>query len=264
MSLDLSNLNLVFSLDEAVRVLDGKKTKSAVVDYLKYHLKKGRLKRVAREIYAAVPTGIDPADFNPDVFLIADAVRPDALIAHHGALELLGVAHSSWDEYIVWTQVRRNKLNLENSSIRFLSDPHPAWSRNDRLLGTNKMERQGCILRVTGPERTLVEGFRRPAFVGGIEELTQSARGFPLLDHRLLKTLLTIYGMSRLWAAVGWFLEASQQDFHVSEEFLDLCSQRKPKKPQYLIRDRQGGSLKHRWNLIIPDSLDPRSELNGP
>lgn len=255
MSLDLSKLNPVFSLDEAMHTLGRHSSKRATVDYLKYYLNTNRLKLVARETYAVVPRGIDPANFNPAVFLVAAAVRQDTLIAHHGALELLGVAHSMWHECVVWTQRKRATINLGNSSIRFIADPKPAWSQNDRLIGTKTVERQGRILRVTGPERTLVEGFRRPADVGGVEELVQSASGFPILDLSLLESLLTIYNTSKLWAAVGWFLEAHQKTFYVPDEFLDKCSRYKPKSSQYMVRNHQGGQLNKRWNLILPKGL---------
>jgi hypothetical protein len=263
MSLDLSGLNSVFSLDEAMQAFGRHSSKRAAVDYLKYYLKTQRLKLVTREIYAVVPPGIDPAKLNPDVFLVAAAVRQDALIAHHGALELLGVAHSMWHEYSVWTQRKRETLSLGNSSIRFISDPYPGWSQNDRLLGTTAVERQGRILRVTGPERTLIEGFRRPADVGGVEELVQSASGFPILDLSLLESLLTIYNTSKLWAAVGWFLELHQKTFYVPDEFFDQCARHKPQSPQYMVRSHRGGVLDKRWNLILPRDMVSGSGHHG-
>jgi len=263
MVLNLTKLNPVFTLDEAVQAFESRKARSEVAAYLKYHLKTGTLKRITREIYATVPAGIDPDHFTPDVFLIINAVRPDSLIAHHGALELLGVAHSVWNDYSAWTQIRRKNLATGIANIRFISDPHPAWTPKNRLIGTQKVERQGRLIRVTGPERTLVEGFRRPVLVGGIEELLQSAGGFPILDLELLESILRIYDMRRIWAAVGWFLEARQQDFFVPNDFLEQCSRHKPKRPLYLVRDQQGGSLSRRWNLIIPDSMDVGVAING-
>jgi hypothetical protein len=263
MSLDLSGLNSVFSLDEAMQALGRHSSKLATVDYLKYYLKTQRLKLVTREIYAVVPPGIDPIQFDPDVFLVAATVRRDALIAHHGALELLGVAHSIWHEYAVWTQRKRATLSLGNSSIRFVTDPQPAWSQCDRLLGSKTVARQGRLLRVTGPERTLVEGFRRPADVGGVEELVQSASGFPILDLSLLESLLTVYKTTKLWAAVGWFLELHQKTFYVPDEFLDQCSRHKPKSPQYMIHNHRGGVLNKRWNLILPGDMVSGSRRHG-
>ncbi len=256
MVLDLTKLNAVFTLDDVVQAFDNQKTRREVVAYLKYHLKTGRLKHISREIYASVPAGIEPDHFIPDVFLVMHAIRPDSLIAHHGALELLGVAHSAWKDYSAWTQFRRNKLTIGNANIRYILDPHPAWSSNARLIGTQKVERQGSLLCVTSPERTLVEGFRRPALVGGIEELVWSASGFAILDLQLLESILKIYDLSKLWAAVGWFLEAHQKAFFVPDNLLEQCSRHKPKSPLYLIRDQQRGRIFKRWNLIIPEAME--------
>ena len=40
---------------------------------------------------------------------------------------------------------------------------------------------RGQTLRVTGRERTLVNGFRQPRFVGGLDDLVESVGGFGTL-----------------------------------------------------------------------------------
>jgi hypothetical protein len=110
-------------------------------------------------------------------------------------------------------------------------------------------------LRTTGPERTLVEGFRRPSLAGGLEELVQSASGFATLDLDLLEKVLRGYAIANLWAATGWFLERFQRAFYVPEKVLDRMAQNRPRSPQYLERDRRGGALAARWNLILPEAL---------
>ena len=110
-------------------------------------------------------------------------------------------------------------------------------------------------MRTTGPERTLVEGFRRPGLVGGLEELVLSASGFSTLDLDLLEKVLHKYAIANLWAAVGWFLERFQQAFYVPEIMLERLAQHRPRSPHYLERNRRGGVLAARWNLILPEAL---------
>ena len=136
-----------------------------------------------------------------------------------------------------------------------LEHPKPLRSGRTRHLGTRKIERRGRLLRVTGPERTLVEGFRRPGLVGGLEELVVSAAGFPALDIELLEDVLRRYGVRSLWAAAGWFLERFQQAFHVPEVLLRRIESNRPESPRYLVRDSRGGTLAPRWNLILPPEL---------
>ena len=72
-----------------------------------------------------------------------------------------------------------------------------------KQVGIRRLERQGKLLEVTGPERTLVEGFSRPSLSGGLEELVNSAAGFTTLDLELLEEVLRRYDMAKLWAATG-------------------------------------------------------------
>jgi hypothetical protein len=108
---------------------------------------------------------------------------------------------------------------------------------------------------VTRPERTLVEGFRRPDLAGGVEELVESAAGFSVLDLDVLEELLGLYDLKVLWAAVGWFLERYQETFYVPPPVLRRLERRAPRSPQYLIRQARGGELARRWNLVLPRAL---------
>jgi len=145
------------------------------------------LKLVARGIYAVVPPEVNLARFLPDPFLTAVAVRADAVFSHHSALELLGAAHSVWNQVTLYTEKRRRSLRLNGSILRFMEHPGAIRSIIPKDFGTRRVERREKILIATGPERTLVEGFRRPALVGGLEELINSAGGFSTIDLDLLK-----------------------------------------------------------------------------
>jgi predicted transcriptional regulator of viral defense system len=254
----------VFSLSEATNALCPPGGRRGTVERLKHHLEKGRLKLVAREIYAVVPPHIEPAQFHPDLFLTAVAAREDAVFSHHSALELLGAAHSVWNQVTLYTGKRRRLLRLNGNVLRFLEHPGAMRSIADRDFGTRRIERRGKLLRATGPERTLVEGFRRPALAGGLEELVLSAGGFSTLDLDLLAEVLDRYDIANLWAATGWFLERFRAAFYVSDEFLARMERRRPRSPQYLERSHRGGWLASRWNLILPDSLKPTGGAGEP
>jgi predicted transcriptional regulator of viral defense system len=201
-------------------------------------------------------------DFRPDPFLVAAAIRPDGVFSHHSALELLGVAHSGWNQCTLYAAERRRPLRLDETTIRFLDHPGTLRKGSGIHLGTRKIERQGKLLLITGPERTLIEGFRRPSLAGGLEELVTSAGGFAVLDLDLLEEVLQRYEIANLWAATGWFLERFQQTFHVPEEILTRMERRRPKALQYLERDRRGGLIAGRWNLILSKELTGRGEPN--
>jgi len=243
----------VFSLDEAIATLTPKGNRGAMVERLKHHLEERTVVRVAREIYATVPAGMSPEHFEPDPFLVARAARPDAVFAYHAAFHLLGAAHTLWNEYAVFTANRRTDLELASARIHFLV--HPAAFSEQIRLGTQQVEHRGYVLRVTGPERTLVEGFRQLARVGGPEEHVRCAAGLTTLDLPLLAEVLERYSTARLAAAVGWFLERYQATFHVPDQFLEWLETCRPASARYLRREQRGGTLLPRWNLIVPEAL---------
>ncbi len=251
----------VFSLQEASRALAPPGGRAGTVARLKHHLSTGRLRLLARGVYAVVPPGTAPEALHLDPFLVAAAARPDAVFSHHAALELLGAAHSVWNVCTAYTATRRRPIELDGTAVWFLDVPAPMMERDRRQVGTRKVERRGRLLETTGPERTLVEGFRRPRLVGGLEELVQSAAGFATLDFDLLADVLERYGVANLWAATGWFLERTREVFHVPDDVLERHAQHVPGSPQYLCRGRRGGTMQHRWNLIVPTELE---HFGGP
>jgi hypothetical protein len=95
-------------------------------------------------------------------------------------------------------------------------------------------------------------------------DLVISASGFAVLDLTFLDEILQRYGIANLWAAMGWFLERFRESFHVPEEFLNRMEQHRPRSPHYLERNRRGGVLASRWNLILPKELMRQEEWNEP
>lgn len=245
----------VFTLDQAVRAMSHAGEVAKIKERLRHHIEQGRLKPLERGLYAVVPRTVRPDSFQPDAFLAAAAVRSDGVFSHHAALELLGVAHSVWHDVTMYCARRRRPLQLGRSQVRYLAHPSRLTQAGKERIGTRTIERMGQVLRVTGPERTLVEGFRDLALVGGAEELVTSAAGFPVLDTALLVKILGCYRTHALWSSVGWFLDAHRDHFAVTEACLSAMSEHRPRSSQYLLRDQRGGTLNARWNLILPDAL---------
>lgn len=250
----------VFSLDEAEQALAAPGGRVGTVERLKHHLASGRLRLVTRGVYAVVPIGVPPDRFAPDPVLVAAAARPDAVFAYHTALELLGAAQSVWRECALFTASRRSAVRVNGATIRFLDHPGALCAKEAVRLGTRTVERQGRLLCVTGPERTLVECLRRPGLAGGLDEVLDSTGSFPVLDLALVEEVLLHYGVAVLWAATGWFLERLMVGFHVPEATLERFSRRRPRAPQYLDRGRRGGVMARRWNLIVPEGVSREGE----
>ncbi len=245
----------VFTVEQIATFLRPAVGPAAVTARLSYYSRIGRIRSIARSIYAVVPHGLSAEALRPDPFLVAVAARPGAIFSHHSALELLGAAHSMWSTCTLYGAGARLSLALNGTRIRVVPHPTVLTRRGEVELGTRKVERRGLMMSTTGPERTLVEGFRQPSLVGGVTELVASAGGFAALDFDLLITVLDWYAIGRLWAAVGWFLQTHAPAFAVTQENLDRLERHRPKSPRYLVHGSRGGTLLPRWNLVLPAEI---------
>lgn len=268
---EFMELNPVFTVEEFARHLGSEKK---LAEYrVRYYLRQGRLKRLANGVYATVPAGVDPETFEPDVFLVATAIRPDAVFAYHSALDLLGQGHSVWWTCTVCTARRRSPVVLGRSTIRFLSHPPAARPRartaSSRRKGsgpwTTEVSRGGRTLRVTTPERTLVDGFRELSLVGGVDELVESMDGFATLKPEALRDVLRAYSNRRLWAAVGWYLERRLKSLFLDRAVLREFKKNRPRTRVYLVPGQRGGVVARGWNLVVPEHLqrNTRGEDDG-
>jgi hypothetical protein len=117
------------------------------------------------------------------------------------------------------------------------------------------VDRKGKTLPVTGPEFTLVEGFKYPNRVGGVEELVKSADAFRKLDGGILSELLDKADQHKLFAAIGWFLSRDTAKWKVDGEFLENLRRRRPASPVYLERGADRSVPAVDWKLMIPREL---------
>ena len=231
----------------------------ALVKRLKYLQATGRVVSLERGLYATVRPGDNPEAAAPDPYLVSAVLRPDGVFAYHSALTLLGAGHSDWNVVTLLSDRRRRSLSLRNARVDVLPHPAALVRKRGTEVGVRSVPYLDRTLRVTGPERTLVDGFRRLELVGGLEELVTSAAGFPSLDLAELDAVLRAYDFRILYAGVGWFLETYQSHFFVPSDFLDRLEKRRPAAPQYLPRrgraEDGGGRMVPRWNLILPEAV---------
>ncbi len=247
--------NPVFTLSQVSEAMG--RDRARAQSWAKYHLSTGRLRAVERGTYAAVPPGIDPKAFLPDRFLVGLALRPQGILAYHSALELLGAAHTTWHVAVVLSERRRRTVVLGSDRIEFHEHPSRLQVGGKQLLGVVSLPYRMVTVNVAGPERALVEGFRQPRLVGGLEELVESAGGFPSLDFEMLRMILSVFDQKALYSAVGWFLEQYRRVLYVPDELLLELERKRPASPYYLPRRLrgQGGLFAPRWNLVLPETV---------
>ena len=245
-----------------------KRPSPALIKRLKYLQATGRVVSLERGLYATVRPGDDPDALGPDPYLVGAVLRPDALFAYHSALTLLGAGHSDWNVVTLLSHRRRRPLVLRTARVEVLPHPAALLRKGATDLAVRQVPYLQTTLRVTGPERTLVDGFRQLRLVGGLEELVTSAAGFASLDLKQLDAVLRVYDLRILYGAVGWFLETYREHFFVADDFLSRLEQQRPAAPQYLPRraraEGDSGRLVPRWNLILPEAVLRGAEPDEP
>jgi predicted transcriptional regulator of viral defense system len=204
-----------------------------------------------------------PESFIPDLYLVAAVLRSDAILSHHTALDLLGLAHSVFTRFTYYTAEPRRTLRLSEMSWHALRHPAPLARVKKNDFGILTLDRQGVMIKATGMERTLVDGFADLRWVGGLEEHVQSAAAMRDLDLDRLAQYLDLLDQRILYAAVGWFLEKYPEVAGKDETFLQKLENHVPRQPLYLNRRRPGGRFEARWNLMVPAHLSLKAGFEG-
>ena len=238
-------------------------TPMAVQKRLARAVKRGAVRRLRRDLYAAVPCDVAPDSFKPDRFQVLAAAKPGAVFCGHSALELLGVAYSVWNECTAYTDQRRERFHVGDTRFVLLGHPSALTRLGLADLGVRSFDRAGVPVKGLGPERVVVEGFRSPRSFGGLMEFVASASSVQLFDWRLVMEVLRAFETKKLYGAVGWFLESNQGRLEVPTQLLDELAANVPRVPVYLDRDMGAGTKARRWNVLVPDRLARMEESHA-
>ncbi len=263
---DFFAVHPVFTRAELVRHLtetgEGKPNASTVRALLRYHQSKGRILSVRRGLYATVAPGSTPSSAPVDAYLVGALGCPGGVLAYHAALELLGLAYSTFEAIQILAPRLQRGWSFRGVEYRPVQ---PRGSLGDvaLTLGVETMDRQGINLQVTTVTRTLVDVLDRPDLSGGWEEVWRSLETAKVVDDAEALVYLKRLGNATTSALVGFYLERHPGVLDSPEETLTRMESLRPKGRQYLDR-KEGGRLAARWNLIVPEALWQRSWEETP
>ena len=248
--------NPVFRLNEyaAWKKKHGSGNDVAIHSSIKYYLKEGRLINIRRELYAVVPPNADVESTLVDPYLVAAKASDDSVLSFHTALELHGVAYSTFGKFTFLTGKKIKPFHFQDQLFQPTSIPTPLRKKND--IGIAIMDRQGISIRITNIERTFVDALSRIELCGGLEEVSRSLESIAVLDANAVIQYTLQLKSSVLAAKVGYFLEKREGAFSVDKEALKPLFSVIPKSPQYLDTHQKKSCryIKH-WNLIVPEKL---------
>jgi predicted transcriptional regulator of viral defense system len=217
------------------------------------HVTAGRLVRVRRGLYAAVPQGISPERASVDPYLVASRVTRESVVAYHAALQFHGKAYSVWRRFHYLT--RRPARPFSFRDLDFVPVQAPAAVRSRRGWGGGVVEapHAGGRVRVTTLERALVDVLDAPDKGGGWEEIWRSLEMVEFFDLQAVIGYAVALGSALTVARVGFFLEQHRDALMVEDRHLARLRAHGPEQPRYLDSIRSPGRLVSHWNLIVPE-----------
>ena len=124
-----------------------------------------------------------------------------------------------------------------------------------KSFGVEKDYRRLAPVRVTSPERSLVDILDRLSFCGGWRILWPLLMQLRTLDLDRIVEYLKLCDNPSATVRVGWFLE--KYDERSDRSPLDYAHfyEHRPKQLRYLVPGERDGVLIHAWSLIVPREL---------
>jgi len=248
----------IFRLEELVtwKQRHGSSQRRAVHKLLEHHLGSGRLLRIKRELYAVVTPNATADTMPIDPYLIAGKATSDSILAYHTALELFGVAHSSFEQFCYLSKQKAKPFEFQRQLFHSVALSERLRSGHDADFEVETINRQGIALRVTSLPRTVVDVLDRVELSGGWEEVARSMSNIAVLNIDRVTAYCLKLNNAALSAKVGYFLEQRQGAFAPTEGQLEVLLCRKPSRPQYLSKQpTEPCRLIKKWNIMMPLSV---------
>lgn len=224
-----------------------------VTSLLRHHLRAGNIKRVSREVFAAVPAHLAAERMVIDRFAAASKLRSDGVLGFHSALELHGIAYSEFNEVQLISAGRTERVDLPFGACRFVTPPKALAAAGQADYLTVTMDRQGVAVRVTAVERTVVDILHRPDLAGGAEEVLKSLDLVRYLDPAKLADYVELLDNRSLASVSGWWLEKRRAALGVADDVLARLRTRLPRSKHYALGAEPGHAVfVEPWRVLLP------------
>jgi predicted transcriptional regulator of viral defense system len=224
-----------------------------ITSLLRHHLRVGNIKRISREVFAAVPAHLAADQMVIDRFTAASKLRADGILGFHSALELHGVAYSEFSEVQLISAGRTELVDLPFGACRFVPQPKALVAAGKADYLTVTMDRQGIAVRVTTVERTLVDVLHRPELAGGVEEVLKSLDLIHYLDPTKIADYVELLNNLSLASVSGWWLESHRDILGVTNEVLTRLRARLPRSKHYALGAKPGHAvIIEPWRMLLP------------
>lgn len=239
----------VFTIDDAADVID--RPRRRVVEQLSHLASEGYLDRIRRGLYAIVPLDARGSPPSPNPYLVASKLAEPYLLSYHTALELHGVAHSSFNTLYVATPNRFKAFEHRGATYKAVraSPEEIDHAATEMSIGDQPVQ-------VASREWTAAHCLARLDLAGGLEEVLESLAGFAYLRPERLLEACRVIGQKNLHNRAGFVLELYQDDWHLDEDEFTSFEENLSKHTDYFGTQPGQARYVKRWNLMVPENLD--------
>ncbi|MRR36962.1 hypothetical protein EG829_20330 [bacterium] len=253
--------NEVFTLEEYLDAVDPTVSERTRYANLQNAVRRGQAYRAKRGLYAS-NLGVY-RDRVPNVLLVASKAAEDAVVSHHSALEVHGVAHSP--SRTVYFMSGHKIADFDVRGYRFRRVVPPVVSDSDATFESysTRVRAGEVLVPVTTKERTLVDCLRDVRLAGGLEELLRSLGGFTSMSTAALASTVHQFESPTICARVGWVSEMFQEDWGVDAEFLETMRQGLGRGTYRLLPHAKRQEFVARWRLYVPADLPYEDWASG-
>ncbi len=231
----------IVTLDEIKKQIPGINHRVSI----KYLLKSGQFELIKKGIY------FNKLFQSPDVFLLANKIAPSGIIGYHSALELHGLAQSSYNTIHIITDKPANLKSFTAYGINYTP------VKQDVSFGKIKLIRSSEEVIVTDIERTLIDCIDKLKYAGGFEEYFKSISSQSYINEKKVIKYLKKYDKVALYHKVGFVLEHFKTQWHITDYTLkSLLSGISLLNTVYLDPDNKSIKYISKWNLYIPKNYE--------
>jgi predicted transcriptional regulator of viral defense system len=242
----------LFTLGEA-RERYGKNPHSRSILNMLHRLKhQGRVRQLTKKVYAGALAAVPVNRYR-----VPAALRDDAVLALHSALEWHGVANQVFRTVYYFSARARKDVVFENVTYHRVVTPRAlARAHKDRFR--TQLSPDGFL--VTDRERSFVDCLLFLDYSGGVEELDKSLAMFPSFDFDAALEYLKLLRKPWLYSRLGFLLDRHADKLFFRDTPREQFLRKLPKGVAYLSSKRPGNRWIPAWRLMVPETLAPQLE----
>ena len=232
---------IIFSMKEVSALYSSKRTARAALEKL---LKDNLVQKIRNGLY----TCISGENGGPvaNRFQIASALHPSSYVSHHTAFEYYGITDQVFYDVYVSSEMRFHDFVFDGYTYHFV--------KSQMQQGVTSPQFGGGV-KVTDKERTILDSIKDMNLIAGLEETITCISSVADVDEAKLLDYLEIYGNPFLYQKMGFIASQYRNELNISDEFINICKQRKGSSKRYLVNDISEPAYARDWSLVYPKHI---------